>query len=150
MARAAYGGRQGDPRDIVKWWRAKTDQIEGASEEALQAFAKVGEESMVYRIATDQKTKASRARGGGRVKTGSMINDVSGGVTTSGAGRKTARFGWMGKQGQSGTMYYLYQEGGFRHWKSGEQIEGMRAQQDAAEDALQAFREAMNRGLRSA
>lgn len=148
MPRPRYGGRGGNPRDIVKWWRAKTDQIEGVTEEALEAFSRTGAESMIYQIATDTKTKASRERGGGRVGTGKMISDVEHNVTTSGKGRKTARFGWLGKHGANDTMYYLFQEGGFQIWNSNHFVEGMYAQERAGQDAITAFRAAM-KGLKS-
>lgn len=150
MGRAAYGGRKGDPRDIVKWWQAKTDQIEGVTEEALQAYAKTGEEAAIYIIATDKKTRASKARGGGRIDTRTMLDSVKSNVTTSSAGRKTAHFGWMGSQGKgSATMYFLYQEGGFDHFRSGQHIEGMFAMRDAGEHAINEMNRVMRQGMRS-
>lgn len=150
MARAAYGGRKGDPRDIVKWWQAKTDQIEGVTDEALEAFAKTGVEAALYFIATDTKTRASRERGGGRVDSRKMIDSVKSNVSTSSAGRKTAHFGWMGSQGKgSATMYFLYQEGGFDHYQTGQHVEGMYAMKDAGEYAINEMRRVMQQGLRS-
>lgn len=150
MARAAYGGRKGDPRDIVKWWQAKTNQIEGVTDEALQAYAKTGEEVALYIIATDKKTRASRERGGGRVDSRTMIDSVKSNVSPSAAGRKTAHFGWMGSQGKGReTLYFLYQEGGFDHFRSGEHIKGMFAMKEAGEYAIKEMNRVMRQGLRS-
>lgn len=140
--RPRYGGSQ-NPQEIVRWWRARTDQIEGVTDAALEAFAETGERAMKEYIATDTKTRASAARGGGRIDKGKMIRAVGGGVTTSGTGRKTARFGWGAFTGKAAALYFLFQEGGFRHYRSGQHIEGMYAQERASHDAVAAFRKEM-------
>ena len=57
----------------------------------------------------------------------------------------------MGSQGKgNATAYFLYQEGGFKHVWSGQDIEGMYAMKDAGEYAINEMNRVMRQGLRSA
>lgn len=70
----------------------------------------------------------------GRVDTGIMVGAIDADSSES-AGIIEGRFGWL-----KGTPYYLiFQEYGFRHYITGELIEGMRALREADDQAWDEF-----------
>lgn len=71
---------------------------------------------------------------GGRVDTGEM-RDQFGSNVEEGAGSVEGKFGWL----EGTPFYFLFQEYGFRHWITGELIEGMQALREADEEAWPFF-----------
>ncbi|AGY47157.1 hypothetical protein CN1A_48 [Clavibacter phage CN1A] len=66
-----------------------------------------------------------------RIDTGDMRDDVSYRKVASGATFSTWAFGWVNRF----QRYYHFQEDGFIHWRSGNEIAGMHALKDATEEA---------------
>lgn len=62
----------------------------------------------------------------GRVDSGDMVDAVTFQVVRNGQ-NVTATLGWVDEQAE----YFFYQEKGFTHWISGDQIKGMNALMDA-------------------
>lgn len=107
----------------------------------MDALVKQGAEIMQRIIGTVNTTKS----GPGRYETGLMLRTVSWRVET-GDGKIVGEFGWLDTQ----EPYFLYQEYGFTHVGSGQEIAAMMALQDAdvqtREEFMQKLSEAVKRG----
>ena len=73
----------------------------------------------------------------GRNASGNMRELASFEISADTKNRVRGRFGWLGRLGSN--SYVIAQDQGFRHWITGEQIQGMRAVRDAAIHADQEF-----------
>lgn len=122
MARVSWRGD-------LKRLRAR---IENLPEEALDAAANImedvvdqGAQEMKQIIATSSTPTGLAEGREGRIKTGSMYEDVE---STTRRNRRSVSgtFGW-GVDGGTVKKYYQYQEDGFQHWLSGKDVSPMHA-----------------------
>lgn len=118
-----------DEGEIVNWYRGIVESVERATKDELERTMREGAELTIGYIATRGTAKSKRA---GRIDSGDMIRDVSHRVDQMQDGRSRGFFGWLNAPNDPDKKYYVYQEGGFTHWRSGELIEGMYAVADAA------------------
>lgn len=113
--------------DPVRWFRAKRDRIENGNQEVIEKTMDEAAELMRFNILTRGIAPKS-----GRVDTRYMLDQVESSTTVSGKGNVQGRFGWL----RGVESYFLYQEGGFRHYGTGQLVPAMYAQSDAAEWAM--------------
>lgn len=118
-------------------WRGDLRQlrmrIENLPQEKLDQAAQIMEE--VTDEGADLMRQYIRTRGTeksgkeGRIETGTMLDEVESAVRRN---PKSVRgeFGW-GVAGGRHEKYFDYQENGFRHWRSGENVPPMHAMLDA-------------------
>lgn len=108
-------------------------RIENLPQEKLDQAAQIMEE--VTDEGADLMRQYIRTRGTeksgkeGRIETGTMLDEVESAVHRN---PKSVRgeFGW-GVAGGLHEKYFDYQENGFRHWRSGENVPPMHAMLDA-------------------
>lgn len=132
---------KGTPTEFVntpfKAVKAVTDGFD------MDALVKKGAETMQRIIGTVNTTKS----GPGRYETGLMLRTV-GWRVEMGDGKIVGEFGWLDEGGRK--PYFLYQEYGFTHVGSGQEIAAMMALQDAdvqtREEFMQKLSEAIKRG----
>lgn len=110
------------------------DRAEKALEEALEK----GEDAMREAISTRGTGKTWQKPWGGRsgsipgrVDSGDMLDDVDSKILERTNDTVSGQLGWD----DNSPLYYQLQEGGFNHWITGEQVEGMMALRDAADIA---------------
>ena len=72
----------------------------------------------------------------GRVVTGDMRDHFDGKVAEQNQTRVVGDLGWL----ESSPFYALFQEYGFRHWISGNMVEGMHALREAGDQAWDEFK----------
>lgn len=108
------------------------------AEDALESALEKGEQAMKEAISTRgtgntwEKPWGGRTGSSpGRVDTGDMLDDVDGKLTGRTNDTVTGVLGWD----DNSPFYYRLQEGGFTHWITGREIEGMMALKDAADVA---------------
>lgn len=142
----------------VRWYRGRIQKIEESNEQAMQAAMDTGAQVMKDLIETRgtgrtwSRTwygKSGNPRTGsypGRVDSGDMLNAVDSWVGTGQSGRTQGRFGWINNRED----YFRFQEGGFKHNITSENVEGMYAVLDAYEAAMVVYKEELNRGIRGA
>lgn len=150
-----YGGGAAD--QMVRWWRGKRDAIENGNRDAIERIMEEAADLMRYYITS----RGARTSGpGGRYETGHMYDSVKSEVRNWGPNKIEGRFGWLDTQED----YFGYQEAGFHHGSyaaavgAGQDdsvdtrkwIEGMYAQQDAADWAIREVEEAIRRNVRNA
>lgn len=124
---------------------------------SLNEASAAAAEEMREVISTDMLTRASAGRGGGRVETGDMLDDVQSTKTQITASGKSYRtfFGWttqdrhahsdrMTEKNNEYKSYYDLQDKGFTH-VSGTVIAGMHA----VEAGQRKFKEVMSRSWRN-
>lgn len=70
--------------------------------------------------------------GDSRFETGQMVNAVKSRMLESSNTKASGVFGWLDTQ----EKYFLYQDKGFRHWITGENIPAMNALRDAYTHAI--------------
>lgn len=109
---------------ILQHLEAQMAKVSAGAKKAVERSAKDGVESMQVTIATSGTAKSGRA---GRIDTGEMIDSVDDEKMYETANTLGVRFGYL-----NGPYWSRYQDGGFRHYLSGEQIEGTYALSDAA------------------
>lgn len=126
----AYRNGEGD---MVKWARGKIADAEAVAQDELRRTMQEGAELAIGFIATRGTEKSGKA---GRIDTRNMISKVKHRVDKLRDGRARGFFGWLDAWNDSDDAYFTLQEGGFRHWISGEMIPGMYAIADAAEQAF--------------
>lgn len=155
MSRARYDAGGSD--EIVKWFRGVVADIDEVSREELETTAQEGEEFVRGLIMTRGTNKKwARPHGGktgggpARVDSGNMLHSVSSNVTSQGPGKGRAFFGWLGGFQSGDNDYFMYQEGGFTHNYTGEEVEGMYAIVDAAEAAFENLKRRLSSALKSA
>lgn len=122
--------------DLLRWYRGVRTDIEQATIEEADDFARDGAEFMREFIRTRGTKHSGKA---GRIDTGRMLNAV-GSRSATGVGR-SASFGWL----RDRAPYFLYQEGGFFNTWAQRSVEGMYALSDAAELAAARFNARMKR-----
>lgn len=137
MARIKYEGGSGG---VVKWFRGKIEAIEKGNAEIIAETAHRGEEITKHHIESRGISKR------GRVETGKMRDSITSRVVTDSADRVQAHFGWL----ETREDYFAYQEGGFRHKGSGQDIPGMYALVDAAEEVFEDMKEDIRKNVRDA
>lgn len=133
-----------DPSEMVKRFRTAVDRIENGSYKIIAQAMQDGANIMRQMISTRPSAKSGKP---GRIDTGHMLSSVSH-FTNPGtkAGNVSGRFGWI----DGGEDYFLYQEAGFTHNRSGEWIEGMYAMQDSGDYVANKLREELRENLRNA
>jgi hypothetical protein len=96
------------------------------AEKIMEDVTKEGADLMRQYIETRGTPKSGKA---GRIESAEMLNAVQSAVHRN---PKSVRgeFGW-GVSGGPHEKYFDYQENGFRHWRSGENVPPMHAQLDA-------------------
>lgn len=137
------------PDDLVRWYRGKVQASSTAVNGLMYAAAEFGEEQVRHNIETrgtgneweeswDTMTHATPGRHvsePGRDASGDMVNAVSSWVSTDGKDGKTRMaFGWTNPSTRK--PHFLAQEGGFQHNFTGEDVHGMFAVRDAAEEVF--------------
>lgn len=105
------------------------DCLDAAMVEAIQLGVETGKD----KIETSGTVKSGKR---GRIKTGTMLNEFKGNVDI-GRAETVGRVGWA----QRREDYFLYQELGFAHYLSGEEIDGMLALKDATEETWELLRD---------
>jgi hypothetical protein len=138
-----YGGDDPFDGDVVKWARGKVQALEDATGEELEQSMADGADYMRYFIATRGTNRPWSWGGGnkaGRIESGNMVEAVKHRVDRMTSGRVRGFFGWLDAWNNPENDYFLFQEGGFTHNRTGEFIEGMYALADAAEAAFEEMR----------
>lgn len=140
MIRPMYQEGQGP----VRWYRGKIQRIEQGQEEILNEAVELGAEMMRDMISTRGTAKSGKQ---GRIDTGRMLKAVKVRPPKKDSGGKTqAFFGWL----EDRADYFRYQEGGFTHFRTGQDVEGMYAQLDSAEEAFRWLKEETKRNIKNA
>lgn len=110
----------GDPRT---WVQEKIRAIDTANRTDLASAIREGSELTKEHIAT-RGVSGKR----GRIDTARMVGAVGSRVSERTQSNWTGAFGWIKEKED----YFLYQEGGFKHALSGQEIPAMYALTDAA------------------
>ena len=135
MARFVKSGSGASPE---QWFKGIVQNIEKGADEGLKEVSTTGENlirNFIY-------TRPARTSGpSGRYRSGGMFNSVS-----SRDAKGKSNFGWLSDV----KPYYLYQEGGFTHYGSGEAVAGMYAVSDAADITFEEFKAHMDKVVRDA
>lgn len=115
---------------MVTRLKHSAEVLQSEAERIVREVAEEGADEMRKIISTD--TTPGKAAGTwssnwfsatakGRIETGMMLGDVS-----TAPSKKTARWGWALNGGRE-VDYYMYQENGFTHWRTGKDIPPMHA-----------------------
>jgi hypothetical protein len=124
------------PRDIESRYRRLRADIQDAMREAMDEGAKLGK-------AIIEVSGTAKSGKRGRIETGAMRDDFSSDVKVSSRDIE-GRLGWV----NNFLDRYGYQESGFRHYLSGEMIEGMRALSLASDRTWDMFTERCDQAVR--
>lgn len=115
--------------------RSTSKRLIDDGERVVEDAAEFGAERMREIIRTSGTAKSGKA---GRIESEKMLNDVSAGEARRTQTGVAGNFGW-GLKGDKAEDYFFYQEGGFRHWISGEMIPPMHALLGASVAAREYF-----------
>lgn len=112
---------------LTAWFDGRLKDTRDSIIEIAQDTADEGAEMVRDRIETSGTVKSGKR---GRIETGAMLAAVRSEVTVTPT-VITAAFGWL----NTFSDYFGYQDRGFIHYRSGEEIPGMMALQDAFDES---------------
>ena len=113
---------------LRKQFSELTTRLTHDMEKAIQ----VGAESVQQVVDTSGTTKSGKA---GRIVTGDMRKEVDSRITQASSTMVEGEYGWL----EQTPFYATLQDAGFRHWISGELVEGMFALQQSSDIAWAEF-----------
>ena len=113
---------------LRKQFSELTTRLTHDMEKAIQ----VGAESVQHVVDTSGTTKSGKA---GRIIKGDMRKEVDSKVTQASSTMVEGEYGWL----EQTPFYATLQDAGFRHWISGELVEGMFALQQSSDVAWAEF-----------
>lgn len=153
MAKSRVEYPSGDPvKQFTMFYTKKTEESKEALRQAAEDGAAIMRDMIESRETgrdwgTDfpgfrNSTPGRFGSHDGRVASGKMRDGVTSSYTESGKGNAVARFGWL----DGVEDYYMYQEGGFRHYVTGAWIEGMYAMQDSRDWVIGELKARFKRG----
>lgn len=120
--------------------RARIEAIPGIAEDRLEELV---EEAVIEGAHVQGTLIATTGTGwenrSGRVDTGAMLEAVKSSKPKRSGSTVSAEFGWL----EDPQDYYVYQEQGFRHYRTGNDVKGMHA----LLDGFTAAKEVVVRGL---
>lgn len=112
---------------LEAWFDGRVGDIRDSIVDIAQDTADEGAEMVRDRIETSGTVKSGKR---GRIETGAMLAAVRSEVTVT-PKVITASFGWLNVFND----YFGFQDRGFSHYRSGEEIPGMMALQDAFDES---------------
>jgi hypothetical protein len=115
-------------QDFLNWYERRVKEITNASREAVREAADDGADFVRSAIETRGTMRSGKR---GRIETGRMLNAVTSGTVRDSEDEIESRFGWLDDR----ELYFALQNVGFTH-RSGVQVEGMYALEDAKDEVV--------------